>query len=113
MDTAGQNTRKDVKTSSRDKQMQSNLCLIPGKSLNVSTSSKNGHNESAANRGHVSEVIVCSTADEKSANRSEKAIESLEKHRNPKSNKKSEINKSLSKNDSAANKSKPKSKIEA
>lgn len=77
MDTTDHNAKKDVKATSKDKQLQSKLCLISGKSLNVSTSSKNGHNESAANRGHVSEVIVCSTADEKSANKSEKAIASL------------------------------------
>lgn len=102
--------RRTQKLQARTRTCRVNHVLIAGKSLNTSVSSKNEHNESAANRGHVSEVIVCSTADEKSANKSDKVIASLEKHRNTKSNKKSDTNKSLSKNDSAANKSKSKGK---
>lgn len=44
-------------------------------------------------RGHVSEALQSSVVQNKSANKSENAIESLEKHRNTKSNKKSESGK--------------------
>lgn len=100
--------------AAKGKNSQRNHYSHSGRSLNPAHGSKNAHDDPSTNRGHVSEVLHPASIPADSANKSENVIASMEKHRNTKSNNKTENGKkSLSKNSHPPKISKSKNRNEA